>query len=80
MTAYAEPMVDLAGIELYSLFVLFVIRIAFGLVAVRALSKLFAIGDLLDGMMAADASDSLACLMRKSRIGIYLGFVDLVIE
>jgi hypothetical protein len=76
----AEAMVDLPGIQLYSLLVLFVIRIAFGFVAVRAFPKLFAVCDLLDGMMAADASDSLPGLMRENRIAIYLRLVDLMIE
>ena len=80
MAADAQPVINLTRIELYALFVFLIVGVSLLLVTVRAFAKLFAIGYLLDGMMAADAGDSLASFMRERGIGVYSGLVDLMIE
>jgi len=80
MAAYAEPMIDLSRVQLNSLIVRFVCRIAFLLVTVCAFLKLVGPGDALYSMMTTDAGNSGAGLVSKGRIGIDFGFMFPVIK
>jgi hypothetical protein len=80
MAAYAEPVIDLPRVQLYSLVVGFVCRIALLFVAVRAFLKLIDIGDVLHRVVAASTGNARANFMGKRGIGIDLAFVFSVIK
>ena len=80
MTADAEPVKDLSRVEIDTLFVFSIIRIALILVTDGALLKLLSQGDVLDRVVTPGAGDTGDCFVRKSGIGIYLGLVTLMVE
>lgn len=80
MTPDARPVIDFAIVQLISILVFRVRRIAFHFVAVAARHVLASVGDVGDLVMASDACDASGRAVRKRRIGIDCDFVFGVIK
>ena len=80
MATDAQPVMDLSGVEIYTLFVFTIVRIAFFLVTGGALLKLLRGCYVLDGVMTSRACNAGPRFVRKGLIGVYLRLVTLVVK